>query len=327
MKTLGTCVVVVFVVAVGSRSALPNNSPKERLAGAKSCGRGSPQQFCAGKGLGTQEIYLEGQGLEGHHFSLTEPGSGPVFPPKKGMLLTDSANCDSPVMKIRIGICESGTTAMSCQVEVVQGPEICGEICGTKSKALRGVVILRGYWDETGTWQSDANVITLSCNAEGSPKESQLPSADGAIDRCLRDYRFEPTDKNENLTACIRMQRADYCGDGTSHTYIGTNIDVRTDKITPEECQDGSCFEASWSDRGAICVGHTRWTEPNLDFDKTPCRSQFKPAENGLVFCRGKQSHDALFTRSKINTCGIEAPNCKRDASPGCALAASKRTP
>jgi hypothetical protein len=60
--------------------------------------------------------------------------------------------------------------------------------------------------------------------------------------------------------ACVRMVRADYCGDGTSHTQVGTEIDVYdTFKIeSADETVPGS-LEAEWGVDGAQCVLHTRW--------------------------------------------------------------------
>ncbi len=64
--------------------------------------------------------------------------------------------------------------------------------------------------------------------------------------------------------ACVRMVRADYCGDGTPHTRKRTTIDTYDDYAiqTRGLANDVSyIFEAGWTGRGAVCVHHTRWAD------------------------------------------------------------------
>jgi hypothetical protein len=86
------------------------------------------------------------------------------------------------------------------------------------------------------------------------------------------------------------------------------------------------CFEATWSDRGAECVQHTRWTD--IDYAKV-CSDKFPSAQNdGKVHCRkGKSiSGTDLFTRSRINTCGKDPQDCGPDTvSPGCTPESGKK--
>ena len=61
------------------------------------------------------------------------------------------------------------------------------------------------------------------------------------------------------------MARADYCGNGTSHTRNGTVINLwdNTPAPGPIESQGatpfGMLFEAGWSTGGAVCLSHARW--------------------------------------------------------------------
>ena len=56
------------------------------------------------------------------------------------------------------------------------------------------------------------------------------------------------------LQICTRMIRADYCGDGTSHTREGTWVNF-VDGLGIETLDDDDMtFEASWGPDGAICV-------------------------------------------------------------------------
>jgi hypothetical protein len=61
--------------------------------------------------------------------------------------------------------------------------------------------------------------------------------------------------------ACTRMARADYCGNGQSHTHENTAIDFY-DRFGIAELgkwAPGSApFEAAWAPDGATCLAHTR---------------------------------------------------------------------
>ena len=60
--------------------------------------------------------------------------------------------------------------------------------------------------------------------------------------------------------ACTRMARADYCGDGQTHTQEGTAIDLydRLSLLKPDP-SPMSLFEATWTPSGAYCVARERW--------------------------------------------------------------------
>lgn len=98
-------------------------------------------------------------------------------------------------------------------------------------------------------------VITLTCSS-------------GAVGKCVR-FGYKPWSKGphgEDLTpyhaACVRMVRADYCGDGQTHTKNGTSIDLYDVLgIQKQEPNDADfAFEAGWAPGGAVCVAHTRWS-------------------------------------------------------------------
>jgi hypothetical protein len=64
---------------------------------------------------------------------------------------------------------------------------------------------------------------------------------------------------------CTRAARADYCGNGTSHTRDGTTINIWDNLAAPGPIQShgntplGMVFEAGWSTNGAVCLSHARW--------------------------------------------------------------------
>jgi hypothetical protein len=65
---------------------------------------------------------------------------------------------------------------------------------------------------------------------------------------------------SDNYNACIRMIRADYCGDQAAHTVDGTLIDIYDDiRVQDSDTSITDMrFEAGWGPQGAVCVARTR---------------------------------------------------------------------
>jgi hypothetical protein len=87
----------------------------------------------------------------------------------------------------------------------------------------------------------------------------------GAEGKCIR-FGYKPWQQAPDgsslaayYQACVRMVRADYCGDGVGHTRNGTPIDL-FDRIgiQQDEPAPGMTLEAAWNPDGAVCVAHTR---------------------------------------------------------------------
>ena len=57
--------------------------------------------------------------------------------------------------------------------------------------------------------------------------------------------------------SCVRMMRADYCGDGRSHTRPGIRIDM-WDSAGIQTAQTAMPFEAAWGPHGAVCLAKVR---------------------------------------------------------------------
>jgi hypothetical protein len=90
----------------------------------------------------------------------------------------------------------------------------------------------------------------------------------GAEGKCVR-FGYKPWRRGPDgvslasyYQACVRLVRADYCGDGIGHTRNGTPIDIfDTIGIQSDEIAPGMTFEAAWGPDGAVCVHHTRLKE------------------------------------------------------------------
>lgn len=115
-----------------------------------------------------------------------------------------------------------------------------------------------GVWDASGAVHNEPGKLTLACE-------------NGAITKCIR-WGYKPWAHHDGQSmaglhqACTRMARADYCGNGRSHTKEGTTIDMY-DRLgvllpTTEASADWNparaSFEAAWAADGATCLARTR---------------------------------------------------------------------
>lgn len=112
--------------------------------------------------------------------------------------------------------------------------------------------------------------VVLPADHPGRDNPITLTCVSGAVGKCARfGYRpWSQSDEGEELmplhAACVRMVRADYCGDGQGHTKDGTAIDNYDDYGIQRRgvANDPSfVFEAGWTGQGAVCVHHTRWSD------------------------------------------------------------------
>ena len=102
----------------------------------------------------------------------------------------------------------------------------------------------------------------------GDPARFELVCTSGAEGKCVRfgyaPWRNAPDGRPmlDWYNACVRMVRADYCGDGRGFTRNGTLIDIY-DRINVQRPEANTLlkFEAAWGPGGAVCVAHTRIPE------------------------------------------------------------------
>jgi len=109
-------------------------------------------------------------------------------------------------------------------------------------------VALEGVWDDsTGEHRSSDEMITLTLEST-------------AVGKCSQQFHYLPWVMPELHAACVRMVRADYCGNGTSATLKDTLVDVwDTANVNMKEPNSAARdFEAAWTSAGAVCLGHQR---------------------------------------------------------------------
>ena len=313
-------------------AACPRTSPGVPSPSPQSCRGTSTPKGCIRPIIeeigGPQGVYLEGAGLELLHFAAVDPHARGVFPPVPGTQLAPTAVCRDQQQPL---ITVTGCTAVpeipgargvvTCQVDVQNSAGICN---GRRDKGPthhRGVTIVRGFWDSTGAWRDDPKVVTLSCDARNNAPDTQYEPADGAITKCARTWRLDPSAFGDGFLACIRMVRADYCGDGVPHTFPNTDVHVLTprDPETARDhfCRDPYCHEASWSKDGAVCISRPRWNGTGMGFES--CAQRF--TQVGGQYCRANPNDGIVFSRSQQYVCGqLDPIACGPSVDPMCAV-------
>jgi hypothetical protein len=96
------------------------------------------------------------------------------------------------------------------------------------------------------------------------PGVFEIVCTSGARGKCVR-FGYLPwisAAMRDIYDACVRMVRADYCGDGEGTTRDGMRIDLYDDRGIQQSGSDPTQeFEAGWTAAGAVCVRHVRVKE------------------------------------------------------------------
>lgn len=106
--------------------------------------------------------------------------------------------------------------------------------------------------DATAEWDDDGSgAIGIACRGTAAGK-------------CVEwGYRMWATVGGSSLKdyykACTRMVRADYCGNGNTHTVNGNPIDI-SDALSPQVQVPETAWpvEAKWGINGAVCLNTPR---------------------------------------------------------------------
>jgi hypothetical protein len=102
------------------------------------------------------------------------------------------------------------------------------------------------------------------------PGVFEIVCTSGARGKCVR-FGYLPwisAAMRDMYDACVRMVRADYCGDGSATTRDGALIDLYDDRGIQQSDRDPMQeFEAGWTAAGAVCVRHVRAKE-NISLER-----------------------------------------------------------
>ena len=98
--------------------------------------------------------------------------------------------------------------------------------------------------------------------------------------------------------ACIRLLRADYCGDGRPFTRDGTLVDIYDHLGAHRSDADPRLsFEAAWGPEGAVCVARTRLPDI-IDLDGLERACPHLVGRLGTAACSENVPGGLIFNRS-----------------------------
>jgi len=125
-------------------------------------------------------------------------------------------------------------------------------------------VPLAGRWDERwgvpggGAKIDDGSTFTFACEGFALAKCVHAGYRPWASSSCRPEAKgCRPESLEPFHRACVRMLRADYCGDGTSYTRDGTLINFY-DGLGIQADEADWPFEAEWTPSGARCAARKR---------------------------------------------------------------------
>jgi hypothetical protein len=123
-------------------------------------------------------------------------------------------------------------------------------LCGTESDgSARQALAVAGSWSyATGAWTDSSDQFTFACRH-------------ASIAKCVELGYKTSLGYGDHQHACVRMLRADYCGDGTPHTVNGTPINLY-DSAGVQADTESWPVDAEWTPDGALCFDHHRGGTP-----------------------------------------------------------------
>lgn len=224
--------------------------------------------------------------------SLAIDGTSLVLQREDGQTLTGEAvaghEIDIDTLQLRITAVLRGAGRAPWLYELTgHDGEQWRPVCEPDTQGRRAAAVLAGSLSRDGRFTADPGRLSIACSS-------------GALGKCLLAGYAPVGDGAPRFQACLRMIRADYCGDGRSWTRNGVPVDLfDTVGIQVSEMPQLP-LEAAWGPDGAVCVHHTRvparLSLPALQ-DACPKALQLPPQDCTFPQARGLK--DALlFNRS-----------------------------
>ncbi len=130
-------------------------------------------------------------------------------------------------------------------------------LCGFEPDgSIKQALVVPGTWNvQTGAWSDDPAAFSFACRH-------------ASIAKCVEFGYKSWLGFSDHQHACVRMLRADYCGDGTPHTITGTPINLYDDAGVQLDTEAWP-VDAEWGADGALCLNHHRGgAQPSCYADK-----------------------------------------------------------
>jgi len=124
-------------------------------------------------------------------------------------------------------------------------------------------IALAGEWNlgegvrGGGSWIEDPDTFTFACRRYALAKCAEAGYAPWDEIEYWEDGDLIVEPLRPHHQACTRLMRADYCGDGTPHTFDGTPVNFYDDLGIRSDLLPWQ-FEAEWDEEGAICADTNR---------------------------------------------------------------------
>ncbi len=162
---------------------------------------------------------------------------------------------DDVVYQIKLSQLEDGGITEFMRVQWRElGAEAWDDLCKDADGNPVKAALLTGAYDvSTGQRINNADNALFACRGSSIAKATE--------------HGYHEDDPHHE--AMVRMYRADYCGDGVSHTVTGTPIDIESDdgNLTHDTAWP---VEAGWNDSGVVCLNNPRKTFVNVN--GLPCQ-------------------------------------------------------
>jgi hypothetical protein len=182
---------------------------------------------------------------------------------------------DGSVAKVRIDDIEASPDPDIYLYTVKYKDKVDGKwksICGNGPGGQpRKAIPLHGIWDYSeatptgGSHIDSSSLFTFACEGSTLAKCVNLGYKPWkVVKECNTSGACHDVSLSEFHQACVRMVRADYCGDGMSHTTNGISINL-WDPFKIQKKKAGTTgqwvSEAEWSPDGAVCIDGYRFHE------------------------------------------------------------------
>ncbi len=123
--------------------------------------------------------------------------------------------------------------------------------------------------DRAGGWRTSADEFNFACRGSSVAKcvelgyAQHLEKEDEKNEKKASEDELPKAKAQAYHQACVRMMRADYCGDGESHTEAGVLL-RHWDRRGKAPDIEGWDFEAGWDEHGATCIDDLRQASGDL---------------------------------------------------------------
>jgi hypothetical protein len=119
-------------------------------------------------------------------------------------------------------------------------------LCGYEPDgSVKRALAVPGTWNlQTAAWSDDGEAFSFACRH-------------ASVAKCVELGYKTWLGYGDHQHACVRMLRADYCGDGVAHTVTGTPINLY-DNAGVQVDTESWPVDAEWGPDGALCVNQIR---------------------------------------------------------------------